>query len=123
MAPELARGDAHIDGRVDVFRPRNILFEILTLKQLLHGKTAQDVADNLLGQALLKPSEAAPDRSIPATLEAICCRALEKDPRERYPSVQSLLDALKAYHPRRGFTRPGDQALGQPDWPPQGKSG
>ena len=97
MAPELARGDAHIDGRVDVFSLGNTLFEILTLKQLLHGKTAQDVADNLLGQALLKPSEAAPDRSIPATLEAICCRALEKDPRERYPSVQSLLDALKAY--------------------------
>ena len=97
MAPELARGDAHIDGRVDVFSLGNILFEILTLKQLLHGNTAQDVADNLLGKALLKPSEAAPDRSIPATLEAICCRALEKDPRERYPSVQSLLDALKAY--------------------------
>ena len=34
---------------------------------------------------------------IPATLEAICCRALEKDPRERYPSVQSMLDELKAY--------------------------
>ena len=75
----------------------NILFEILTYEQLLHGKTAQEVADNLLGQALPKPSEIAPNRKIPASLEAICCRALEKDSRNRYPSVQSLLDALKAY--------------------------
>ena len=97
MAPELALGDAHIDGRADVFSLGNVLFEMLTLRQLLHGETAQEVADNLLGQPLPKPSEIAQERNIPATLEAICCRALEKDPRDRYPSVQAMLDALKAY--------------------------
>jgi serine/threonine-protein kinase len=97
MAPELARGDSQIDGRVDVFSLGNILFEILTLSQLLHGKTAQEVADNLLKSDLPDPSELASGRHIPAALEAICRRALKKDPRDRYPSVQAMLDSLKSY--------------------------
>ena len=97
MAPELARGDAQIDGRADVFSLGNVLFEMLTLGQLLSGATAQDVADNLLNQPLPKPSEAAPGRDIPPALESICSRALEKEKRDRYPSVQAMLEALRAY--------------------------
>jgi eukaryotic-like serine/threonine-protein kinase len=97
MAPELARGDAQIDGRADVFSLGNILFEMLTLGQLLSGETAREVADNLLNQLLPKPSEAAPDRDIPPELEAICRKALEKGKRARYPSVQAMLEALRAY--------------------------
>ena len=97
MAPELARGDAQIDGRVDVFSLGNILFEILTLRQLLSGSTAQEVADNLLNQPLPKPAEAAPSRNIPARLELICCKALAKEKRDRYSSVQAMLEELKAY--------------------------
>ena len=65
MAPELARGDAQIDGRADVFSLGNILFEMLTLGKLLSGETAQEVANNLLNLPLPKPSQAAPDRDIP----------------------------------------------------------
>ena len=97
MAPELARGDAQIDGRADVFSRGNILFEMLTLGQLLSGETAREVADNLLNQPLPKPSEAAPDRDIPPELEAICRKALEKEKRARYSSVQAMLEALRAY--------------------------
>ena len=97
MAPELARGDSQIDGRVDVFSLGNILFEILTLSQLLHGETAQEVADNLLTKDLPDPSDFTSSRNVPDALEAICRKALKKDPRERYPSVQSMLDSLKYY--------------------------
>ena len=99
MAPELARGDAQIDGRADVFSLGNILFEMLTLGQLLSGETAQEVSDTLLNQPLPTPSEAAPGRGIPPALELICRKALEKEKRNRYPSVQALLEALKAYRP------------------------
>ena len=97
MAPELARGDSQIDGRVDVFSLGNILFEILTLSQLLHGETAQEVADNLLKRDLPDPSNFTSSRNVSAALEAICRRALKKDPRDRYPSVQAMLDSLKSY--------------------------
>jgi len=97
MAPELARGDAQIDGRADVFSLGNILFEMLTLHQLLSGETAQEVADNLLNQPLPKPSEALPDHDIPPALESICCKALEKEKRVRFSSVQGMLEALRDY--------------------------
>ncbi len=97
MAPELARGDSHIDGRVDVFSLGNILFEILTLSQLLHGETAQEVADNLLNKDLPSPRDVSSSRYVPSALEGICLRALKKDSRDRYPSVQAMLDDLKSY--------------------------
>jgi serine/threonine-protein kinase len=97
MAPELARGDPQIDGRADVFSLGNILFEMLTLRQLLFGETAQEVVDNLLNEPLPKPSEALPDRDIPSALESICRKALEKKKRDRYSSVQAMLEALRVY--------------------------
>ena len=98
MAPELARGDAHIDARADVFSLGNVLFEILTHRQLLTGETAKEVADNLLNQPLPKPTEAAPDNNIPPALETICLRALEKAAKDRYPDVQSMMEPLREYH-------------------------
>ena len=95
MAPELARGDAHIDGRADVFSLGLILYEILTHRQLINGETMQEVVDILLKQPFPKPSEAAPENEIPANLEVICLRALEKNAKDRYPDVVSLLEALR----------------------------
>ena len=94
MAPELARGDAHIDGRADVFSLGLILYEILTYQRLINGETTQEVVDNLLKKTFPKPSEAAPDNDIPAALEAICLRALEKNAKDRYPDVVSMFEAL-----------------------------
>ena len=97
MAPELARGDAHVDGRVDVFSLGNILFEILTHRQLLAGETGTEVVDNLLNQPLPKPSEVAPENGIPNELEVICIRALKKDPKKRFQDVSELAEELKKY--------------------------
>ena len=95
MAPELARGDAHIDARADVFSLGNILFEILTHCQLLTGETAKEVADNLLNQPLPKPTEVAPDKDIPPALEAICMKALKKEPKKRFPDVTAMTEELR----------------------------
>ena len=97
MAPELARGDAHVDGRVDVFSLGNILFEILTHRQLLAGETGGEVVANLLNQPLPKPSEVAPDHDVPNELEVICIRALEKDPKKRFQDVSELAEGLKRF--------------------------
>lgn len=97
MAPELARGDAHIDGRVDVFSLGNVLFEILTHQQMLSGETVSEVTDRLLNQPLPKPSEVDPEKNIPPALEAICCHALEKEAKNRYHDVTALMEALQTY--------------------------
>ncbi len=97
MAPELARGDAHIDARVDVFSLGNVLFEILTHQQMLSGETVSEVTDRLLNQPLLNPSEVAPEKNIPPALETICCHALEKEAKNRYHDVAALMEALQMY--------------------------
>ena len=103
-APELIRGDKFIDGRVDVFCLGNVLFEILTHKQLLHGETVKQIRQSLLENPLPKPSQVAPNRLIPTELEHICCRALQRKVEDRFDSVQSLLVALLAYRSKSGQT-------------------
>ena len=98
MAPELARGDAHIDGRVDVFSLGIVLYEILTHQPLLSGETVSEVTKKLLYEPFPKPSEAAPDRDIPAALEAICCKALEKETKNRFHDVNEMIEELQNYH-------------------------
>ena len=97
MSPELARGDAHIDGRSDVFSLGLILYEILTHRQLVNGETMQEVIDNLLNQPFPQPSEATFDNDIPAALEAICLRALEKNAKDRYADVDTFIEALRKF--------------------------
>lgn len=97
MAPELARGDAHIDGRVDVFSLGIVLYEILTHQPLLCGETVSEVTKKLLNEPFPKPSEAAPDRDIPAALEGICCKALEKEARNRFHDVNEMIEELQDY--------------------------
>ena len=64
---------------------------------MLHGETAQEVADNLLNKDLPSPRDVSSSRYVPSALEGICLRALKKDSRDRYPSVQAMLDDLKSY--------------------------
>ena len=97
MAPELARGDAHIDGRVDVFSLGLILFEILTHRQLLSGKNVSEVVDQILNKSFPNPSEVAPKRDIPRELEVICTKALKKDAKNRFQDASEMADELKKY--------------------------
>jgi len=100
-APELMRGDEFVDGRVDVFCLGNILFEILTHRQLLRGETISQIRQELLEKPLPKPSQVSPNQEIPPQLEYICCQALQKEVENRYDSVQALLLELLEYRSSR----------------------
>ena len=101
MSPEQARGDADIDERADIFNLGSILFEMLTWKNLLFGNTVQDVLTQVLESPTPVPSKVSPNRVIPPELEAICMQCLEKDPKDRYPSVKALIDDLQRYRDHR----------------------
>ena len=96
MAPELARGDAQIDARVDVFGVGHLLFETLTHQNLLSGETVEEVSYNLINKPLPRPSDVA-RTSIPHQLETICIKALEKEPKDRYSDVVTLADDLSGF--------------------------
>lgn len=97
MAPELARGDAHIDARADIFGLGNILFEILTYRQLLFGKNITEIIEELLNKPFPTPRDIAPENNIPVELEKICMKALAKNRRNRYQTAESMMEDLLNY--------------------------
>jgi len=98
MSPEQARGDAELDERTDVYNMGIILYECLTTKNLVWGNQLDDVLDMILNKPTPIPSENAPDdRDVPPELEAICLRALAKDPDQRYLTINQLAEDLIRY--------------------------
>jgi len=101
MSPEQARGDVDIDERSDVYNLGSILFEMITNKNLVWGNDVEEVLAQVLERPTPIPSEVAVGRKVPPELEAICLKALEKDPADRYASVNDLTQDLTAYRTGR----------------------
>ena len=97
MSPAQARGDEDINERTDIYNLGIILYEILTLKNVVWGTDLNQVLDDIQNTTPAPPREAAPDRNIPPALEAICLRCLEKDANQRYQHVTDLIADVQAW--------------------------
>ncbi len=105
MAPEQARGQA--TAQSDVYSIGAILYELSTGRPPFVGDTSSDVLVQVLSVEPIWPRRLSP--GIASDLEAIILRALEKDPRRRYPGVPALLEDLRAFQaqePLRHARRP-----------------
>jgi len=92
MSPEQARG-AVVDLRSDLFSFGVILFEMLTGRVPFRGKTPMDTLAAIINQEA--PSASALNPRVPAQLERILLRCLEKDPANRYQSTADLVHDLQ----------------------------
>jgi eukaryotic-like serine/threonine-protein kinase len=96
MAPEQARGDRQrIDRRTDVYGLGATLYELLTGRPPFDGDTSMAVLMQLMQDDPTPPR--ALDASIPADLETVVLKCLEKDPQRRYDSARALADDLRRY--------------------------
>jgi serine/threonine protein kinase/WD40 repeat protein len=90
MAPEQLGSEA--DSRSDVYSLGLTLYELLTLTPARdasdHGSLLKQVSD----ASVELPRKARPE--IPADLETICLRCVEKEPVQRYQSAQEVADEL-----------------------------
>jgi eukaryotic-like serine/threonine-protein kinase len=93
MAPEQAEGRRDLDGAVDQYALGVIAYQLLT------GKRPYENDDD--GHALMKcirgvayPRPRALDPTIPAPLDAVVMRALERDRTRRFPSIDAFAAAL-----------------------------
>ncbi len=95
MAPEQVRASGGVTPATDVYGLGGILYAALTARPPFEGSNLLAV---LGGVMLRRP--VAPRRSHPGVsrdLEAICLRALEKSPEDRYPSAAELGADLRRF--------------------------
>ncbi|HET7031570.1 MAG TPA: protein kinase, partial [Casimicrobiaceae bacterium] len=86
MAPEQLRADV-VDHRVDLFALGVVLYELLTARLPFRGATLADTFDRIFHQ---EPEPISRFVAVPAELERIVRKALEKTASNRYQSAREL---------------------------------
>ncbi len=114
MSPEQALAKrVVIDHRTDVYSLGVTLYELLTLRPAYSGQDRQELLRQI---AFEEPARLRRlNKAIPAELETIVLKAMEKNPQDRYATARELADDLERYRrdePIRA-KRPGLLARGQ----------
>jgi serine/threonine protein kinase len=93
MSPEQAQA-RRVDRRADVYAFGVMLYELLTGERLFQGENDEETVRRVCSMNVPRPSRR--NGEVPAALDAVVLRALERDPEQRYPSADELLTVLEA---------------------------
>jgi tetratricopeptide (TPR) repeat protein len=96
MSPEQALGyPAAVDQRTDVYSLGATLYELLALCPVFDGRDRQELLRRIASEEPRPPRRVNP--AVPAELEVIVRKALEKEPAARYTAAQELADDLRRF--------------------------
>jgi serine/threonine-protein kinase len=109
MSPEISRGETRIDGRSDLYSLGCVGYWLLTGGTVFEGKSAVQIILEHVNTAPTSPSRRS-GRSIPASLERIVLKCLEKDPDQRPMSALDLAEQLDETGLAREWTSDGARA-------------
>jgi len=108
MAPEVVCGGPAVRAS-DLYAAGVILYELLTGAPPFVGGSVTDVMRQHAQDAVIPPSQRAPERDIPPAIDRIVLRALRKRPEARFADAGAFARELRAAAatPRAIASRPG----------------
>jgi len=116
MSPEQAEGGAGLDGRTDLYSLGAVAYFLLTGRPPFRKATALQLLYAHAREPVQPIAELRPD--VPAELQAVVLRCLEKDRGRRFPDVAALDEALDGCQQDESWT----EARAADWWRNHGKS-
>ncbi|MBF9073627.1 protein kinase domain-containing protein [Streptacidiphilus fuscans] len=104
LSPEQARGEP-VDARSDLYAVGCMLYELLTGRPPMASENPLDTIWRRLREDAPRPSAEVPGLS--ADVDALVCRALARNPADRFPDARSMRAAVEAV-----LAAEGDPATG-----------
>jgi eukaryotic-like serine/threonine-protein kinase len=92
MSPEQACGQS-VDRRTDIFAAGIVLHECLTDRRLFRGQNELDTVRRIMEGEIVPPSTLQP--GIPAAVDAVALKALNRAPEGRYQTALEMMEALE----------------------------
>lgn len=105
MSPEHIRTPHAVDARSDVYGLGAVLYEALTGRPPFESTDQAAIYNLILRERPVKPSSVVP--GVPADLERVALKALEKDPAHRYATAAEMAADLERF-------AVGQRTLGRP---------
>ena len=112
MAPELASGSRLLDRRTDVYGFGAVLYEALSGHRPFQGLEGLPLLDHIIKELPRPIASFRPDLS--PEVVAVVERAMAKDPKSRYRSVESLIGAIESLLPATTLSRALTPVVGVP---------
>lgn len=103
IAPEQFEGRA-LDGRADIWALGVLFYEMITGRAPFTGDSIAALASVILNTSPIAPSQRV--KTLPARVDALVARCLEREPGRRFQSTDALVEALREL--RRVTPPPGD---------------
>jgi serine/threonine protein kinase/tetratricopeptide (TPR) repeat protein len=94
MSPEQALGQ-RVDHSADIYSLGVTLYELMTLEPAVPGTDRQEVLRRLDREEPRRPRLL--NRALPPELETILCKAMSREPTERYATAKDLADDLRRF--------------------------